>query len=182
MEWHRLEIEYDDSFISNLVLWIELIFSICVSTALFSLIFLEAAEAIFFCALAMILCMIEPWWENLWESKGLSNRFPALDLIIYPVVRVLAIIVLFATVEVDSLVTILFVQFLVMSIYGRFVIRVVKRYRSERGHYERRKRRHLTQYCACLRICDTLISLVRLAKLRTHNSWFGRRAIAKGGK
>ncbi len=53
--------------------------------------------------------------------------------------RVLAIIVLFATVEVDSLVTILFVQFSIMSIYGRFVIGEVKRYRSERGHHESRK-------------------------------------------
>ena len=139
MEWYGPEIEYDNSFMSRLVLWIELTFSVCVSTALFSLVFLGAAEAIFFCALAMIFWVIEPWWENLRESKGLFSRFPDLDLIIYPVMRVLAIIVLFATVEVDSLVTILFVQFSAMSIYGRIVIGVVKRYRSERGHYESRK-------------------------------------------
>ena len=53
--------------------------------------------------------------------------------------RVLAIIVLFATVEVDSLVTILFVQFSAMSIYGRIVIGVITRYRSERGVYGSRK-------------------------------------------
>ncbi len=139
MYWYGPGIEYDNSFGSSLVLWIELIFSICVSTALFSLIFLGAAEAIFFCALAMILCMIEPWWENLWESKGLSIRFPAVDLMIYPVIRVLSIIVLFSTIEVNSLVTILFVQFSVMSIYGRFVIGVVKGYRSERRHHGSRK-------------------------------------------
>ena len=73
MEWYGPGIEYDNSFMSRLESWIELIFSICVSTALFSLVFLGAAEAIFFCALAMILLMIEPWWENLWESKGLSS-------------------------------------------------------------------------------------------------------------
>ena len=135
-EWDHPETEPENSFSSRLEEWIGLVFLTCVSTALFSLIFLGCAEASFFLSLAVILRIVAPRWENLWESKRLSTRFPLVDSIIYPVMTVLAIFVFFATVEVDSLVMILFVHFSAMSIYGRFVIRLVEDYRRGRTPYE----------------------------------------------
>ena len=110
-------------------------FFICVSTAVFSIIFLECAEAVFFCVLAFLLRIIEPWWENLWESKGLSVRFPRCDLTIPAATMVLAIIVFFLTIDVDSLAMILFFHFLVISIYGRFALRVARRYQEYGNKY-----------------------------------------------
>ena len=128
--------EEGDSFVSNLLKWIRLVFLICVSTALFSIVFLECAEAVFFCVLAFLLRIIEPWWENLWESKGLSLRFPRCDLVAIPAVTVVAIVLFFLTIDVDSLAMILFFHFVVISIYARFAFRVAKRYQERGSEYE----------------------------------------------
>ena len=136
MEWDDSGyVEEENTFGSLLLTWIELVFLICVSAALFALIFLGRTEAVFFCTFAFILCVINPWWENLWESKGLCDRFPLGDLLIDPTIRLLAIIVFFITIELNSLGMMLFVHFFAMSIYGRFVFRLLKRYQREKGEY-----------------------------------------------
>ena len=139
MEWYEAEVEEQDTFGSRLSEWIELGYSICVSTALFALIFLGSADAVFFCALAALGWIIEPRWENLWESKGLYRHFPWGEWIMYPSMRVLAITLFFSTIEIDSLAMSLFIHLLVLTLYARFVLRKVKRYRSEREHSERKR-------------------------------------------
>ena len=96
----------------------------------------RSVMAVFFCVLAFLLRIIEPWWENLWESNGLSLRFPRCDLVAIPAVTVVAIVVFFLTIDVDSLAMILFFHFLVISIYGRFAFRVAKRYQEYGSEYE----------------------------------------------
>ena len=62
--WYGSGVEEATSFGSHLLTWIRLVFLTCVSTALFSIIFLESAEAVFFCVFAFILRFIGPRWEN----------------------------------------------------------------------------------------------------------------------
>lgn len=141
MEWQESEIEAEDNFASRLDEWISLIFSICASTALFSLIFLGSTEAVFFCALLAIGWIVKPLWENLWESDALyKHRYASwVDRFIYPTMWVLAILVFFATIEIESIAMILFLHFLVLSLYGKFVLRKAKKYWRDREPSESRR-------------------------------------------
>ena len=71
MELYDSYSEDERSFRAKCEKWIEFLFLTCASSALFPLIFLQSAEAIFVCVLAMILWIVEPRWEDLWESKAL---------------------------------------------------------------------------------------------------------------
>ena len=132
--WYDDEIEEKNSIWSSLPARIHWLFLICVSTALFTLIFHERAEAGYFCALAAVLRIISPWWENLWESRGLYSRFPLGDSAIEPAVSVLAIVLFFATMGVDALGMIVFFHFLVMSIYGRFILQRAKQHKDRKKY------------------------------------------------
>ena len=130
--WYGYEIEEKNSIWSSLLAQIHWLFLICVSTALFTLIFHERAEAVYFCALAAVLRIVGPWWENLWESRGLYSRFPLGDAAIEPAVSVLAIGLFFATMGVDVLGMVVFFHFLAMSIYGRFLLQWAKQYKNRK--------------------------------------------------
>ena len=131
--------------------WIELIFLVCVSASLFALIFLQSPETVFVCILAVIIRFAEPQWEDLWESRGLYAWFPVKESTVYAIMRALLIVVFFITVELDSRAMILFAQFLVMSIYGRFVVRVVMEDQDERkvpGNKTEEMSRSIAHVCA----------------------------------
>ena len=130
--WYSYEIGEENSILSSVLARIHWLFLICVSTALFTLIFHERAEAVYFCALAAVLRIVGPWWENLWESRGLSMRFPLGDAVIEPAVSVLAIVLFFVTMGVDVLGMIVFFHFLAMSIYGRFILQWAKQYKRRK--------------------------------------------------
>ena len=142
-EWYEPELEDENDFGSPVSEWIGTTYSICVSTALFALIFLGSAEAVIFGMLAVIGWIVEPRWENLWESKALYKYVPAGDWIVYPVMQVLAIAIFFMTIEIDSLVMILFLHFLLLTLYAKFVLRKVKLYWGERERHERQKEEFL---------------------------------------
>ena len=145
MVWLESEIEAEDNFVSRLVEWIGFVFSICASTALFSLIFLGSAEAVFFCGLLGIGWVVAPWWENLWRSDALYKYefISSVDSIMWPAMRILAILVFFATIEVKSIAMTLFLHFLVLSLYGKFVLRNAKIYWRDRESRENRREEFL---------------------------------------
>ena len=122
--------EENEGFVRSLRKWTRFVFLTCVSTALFALIFLECAEAVLFCMLALALRIIGPRWENLWESKNLFSRFPRCDWAIEPAMMGIAIAVFFLTIGVGSLAMILFFHFLAISIYGAFAFRVARQYQK----------------------------------------------------
>ena len=141
MEWQEPETEAENNFASGLVQWIRFVFSICASTALFSLIFLGSAEAIFFSALLAIGWMVQPRWDNLCTSDALYKYkyVEWLDRFIYPTMWVLAILVFFATIEIESVAMILFLHFLVLSLYGKFVLRQAAAYWRDGERSESRR-------------------------------------------
>ena len=117
--------------------WIGIIYSICVAAATFGLIFLGSAETVIFVMIAVIGWIVKPRWENLWESRDLCKYFPVGDWIIYPIMQILAMTIFFVTIESGSLVMMLFVHFLLLTFYAKFVLRRVKKYWCNREYHER---------------------------------------------
>lgn len=101
---------------------IKVTFSICKSSALFSLIFLENTEPIMFCIYSVCLFLITPRWENFWESRCHYKRFPLIDRTLEPVVRIVGIVIFFTTISISSQTILVFFHFSLISAYANFAL------------------------------------------------------------
>ena len=101
---------------------INVTFSICKSSALFSLIFLENTEPIMFCIYSVCLFLITPRWENFWETRALYRRFPFIDRTLEPVVRIVGIVIFLTTISISSQTIIVFFHFSLISAYSNFAL------------------------------------------------------------
>ncbi len=117
--------------------WARIIFSICISAALFSLTFLGSTEPILFCIYSAVLVGIRPKWDDMWEGRGLFERFPLIDVIVDPIARTVGVVIFFTTIDIPSPTMTVFFQIALISVYGIFILRLFKEFQSSGEEFTR---------------------------------------------
>ncbi len=93
-------------------------YSICVLTAFYSSILQGSTELFTFLIYSVAFFFLLPHWENWWESGHRSERFPILDRFFVEILRSIGVALFFWNANFLSHPTLLFVQFVVISIYS----------------------------------------------------------------
>ena len=96
-------------------------YSICVLTAFYSSILQGSTELFTFLIYSVALFFLLPHWENWWESGHRYKRFPILDIYFVDILRSIGVAIFFWNANFLSHSTLLFLQFVVISIYSTVV-------------------------------------------------------------
>ena len=103
------------------------LYSLCISAALFSITLLGRTEPILFCVYIVVIRKFVHMWENIWETRHLYTRFPNINrLMPGPVTNIIGVVIFFLTIDFSSPTMLAFVHFLLISVYVFLVLRSLK--------------------------------------------------------
>lgn len=125
---------FEDKECSLPYLIYRVLYLVCISSALFSIVLLGRAEPILFLAYAVIIAWVDHFLVNMWESPRFYNRFPLADRLYYmlfePVTKIIGIAIFFLIIDLSSPAILVFVHFFLISVYIFLVLRSIEKFEN----------------------------------------------------